>query len=510
MAVSTFTHVGDNGMVRTRPDSHVMKAGSILPSPRRADCLTAQTHHAAFPRFFRRQRVVLGALSCGAWLLAPAVLHAGPAGSPMSSQETDRTDSQGLINSRVVALHVQSTFVWQGHDGFHAPYSGSQSLGRSARGNETWDLTLYGGLHLWKGSEIWVNGEVDQGFGIGNTLGIAGFSSGEAYKVGRSVPYFRVQRAFWRQTINLGGAWAEDTADLNQFSGTHTTNRLVITAGKFAVTDIYDGNDYAHDPRADFLNWSVIDTGTFDYAADAWGYTTGAVVEWYQGRWSLRSGGFLMSNIPNSPDTDTSFRQFQIDEELEERHTLFGLPGHVVLTGFATHARMANLMTAVRQGRETGLAADNAMARRFATKPGVSLTLQQDLTQSVGAFMRIGWVDGRYESYEFSDIDRTLALGLSVGGSNWHRPDDRIGLAGVFNVASHQMKSYLAAGGTGLLAGDGKLPHPGTEHIVEMYYDAAVWRIGHIALDYQWVKNPAYNRDRGPVSIIGVRLHTEF
>ena len=416
----------------------------------------------------------------------------------------------GLVDSDLLALHAQSTFVWQGHDGFHAPYSGPQSLPPAARGAETWDLTFYGGLHPWRGGEIWLDGEVDQGFGIGNTLGIAGFTSGEAYKLGRAAPYLRLQRAFIRQTIDLGGASDDADADLNQFALPRTSDRLVLTVGKFSITDLFDGNDDAHDPRADFLNWSVIDTATFDYAADSWGYSSGAAAELYTGRWTLRSGAFLTSNVPNSPDLDTSLRQFQADAELEERHHLAGRPGKVVVTAFLTHARMARFDDATRRAAGSGEPPTLAPVRRPAERPGIGVSLQQDISRDLGAFLRAGWADGRHESYEFTDVDRTLAAGLSLGGAGWRRPDDRIGLAGAVDVASRQRRAYLAAGGLGLLIGDGRLPHPGDEHIVELYYDAALRAFAHVTLDYQCVGHPAYNRDRGPVSVAAIRLHVQF
>lgn len=445
--------------------------------------------------------------------LAPAIVPtesawAVPAVSPLIETETAQPNT--TESSDLFAFHAQSTLVWQGHNGFHAPYSGAQSLMPAARGDETWDLTLYAGLHPWQGGEIWVNGEVDQGFGIGNTLGLAGFSSGEAYKIGRGTPYFRVQRAFFRQTINLGGTATRVDNDLNQFSVKQAPNRLVLTMGKFSIPDLYDNNSYAHDPRADFLNWSLIDTGTFDYAADSWGYTTGIATEWTQGRWTLRSGAFLMSIVPNSPDIDTSFKQFQIDEELEERHQIGALPGKILLTAFTTHARMGRFSDALHFGTTTETTPNTANVRRMENRPGISLTIEQSLTKNIAAFIRTGWADGHYETYEFTDIDRSLALGLSFDGTLWHRSDDRIGLAGVINAASGRRKAYLAAGGTGLLVGDGQLPHAGDEHIIEIYYDLSVHPIGHLTLDYQWVGNPAYNKDRGPVSILGARIHSEF
>ncbi|GBR51188.1 carbohydrate-selective porin OprB [Neokomagataea thailandica NBRC 106555] len=431
-----------------------------------------------------------------------------PASSPLT-QTTDAVPDT-LETTDVFALHAQSTLVWQGHNTFNAPYSGPQSLKPAARGAETWDLTLFTGLHPWKGGEIWVNGEVDQGFGLGNTLGIAGFSSGEAYKLGRGTPYFRVQRAFFRQTFNFSGTTEKIPSDLNQFSIHQSSNRLVITAGKFSIPDLYDNNTYAHDPRSDFLNWSLIDTGTFDYAADSWGYTTGIATEWFQGRWTLRSGLFLMSVIPNSPDTDTSFKNFQIDEELEERHSIGSLPGKILLTAFNSHAHMGRFKDALLLSALTNTPASTADVRKMGNRPGVSMTLEQSLSANIAIFLRAGWADGHYESYEFTDIDRTLAGGASLDGAAWHRQNDRIGLAYVMNAASGLRKKYLNAGGTGLLVGDGILPHAGNEHIVEAYYDLAVSNIGHITLDYQWVGNPAYNMDRGPVSIFGGRVHSEF
>ena len=167
-------------------------------------------------------------------------------------------------------------------------------------------------MRLWQGAELWVNPEIDQGFGLANTLGVAGFPSGEAYKVGQTYPYARLPRTFIRQTIDLGGETQKVDAGANQFAGSETANRLVITVGKFAVTDIFDTNKYAHDPRNDFMNWALVDTGTFDYAADSWGYTYGAAVEWYQGSWTLRGGVFDLSIIPNSPDLDPDLRPIPV------------------------------------------------------------------------------------------------------------------------------------------------------------------------------------------------------
>src|SRR5450631_3501066 len=198
------------------------------------------------------------------------------------------TQSRAWSGDETFAVHGQATYVEQRTGGFHVPYAGANSLSPS-QSKETFDATLYVGIKLWSGSEVWMNPEVDQGFGLANTLGVAGFPSGEAYKVGRTHPYLRLPRAFVRQTVNLGDALDRVDPGLNQLGGNQSANRVVATAGKFGVGDVFDTNQYAHDPRIDFLNWTAVDAGSFDYAADAWGYTYGAAVEWYQGASSVRA-----------------------------------------------------------------------------------------------------------------------------------------------------------------------------------------------------------------------------
>ena len=198
----------------------------------------------------------------------------------------------------VFAVHGQATFVDQAHPAFRSPFEGPNSLTGGASSRETFDLTLSVGVKLWQGAEFWANPEIDQGFGFDDTHGVAGFTSAEAYKIGSSTPYARLQRAFLRQTINLGGDTEKVDDDFYQFKGTRSTDRLVLTVGRFSVVDIFDTNRYANNPKSDFLNWSVVNTGSFDYAADGWGYTYGGAAEWYTGAWTLRGGLFDLSVSP--------------------------------------------------------------------------------------------------------------------------------------------------------------------------------------------------------------------
>ena len=345
-------------------------------------------------------------------------------------------DSSGIPPPQNFAFHAQATFTDQGNLAFTAPYSGTNSLPGKAEGRETTDITGFVGVRLWEGAEIWVNPEFDQGFGLRNTLGVAGFPSGEAYKVGRDTFYIRVQRLFLRQTIDLGGERSKVDPDLNQLGGGQSANRVVVTIGKFAVTDVFDTNIYAHDPKHDFLNWALIDAGTFDYAADAWGYTVGASAEWYQGPWTLRAGVFDLSNVPNSEKLDTHFGQFQLIGEGERRYSIGGEDGSIKLTGFLTRGRMGLFADAIAFGQALGEAPDLALVRRYRSRTGLDVNLQQKLGEGLGVFARVGWAQGDVEPYEFADIDRTVSAGVSLSGERWGRSDDTFAIAGVINDIS--------------------------------------------------------------------------
>ena len=425
-----------------------------------------------------------------------------------SAFSADDSQERSVADERF-ALHGQFTYVEQQTDSFRAPYAGPNSLSPN-QGRETTDLTLYAGARLWSGAEIWINPEIDQGFGLDNTLGLAGFPSGEAYKVGKNQPYLRLQRLFVRETLDLDGDREAIEAGANQLAGYRSTNRWVFTVGKFSVADIFDANQYAHDPRDDFLNWAAIDTGTFDYAADAWGYTVGAAAEWYQGAWTTRVGLFDLSNVPNSVHLEPGAHEFQVDLELEKRHEIFGHAGKLLVTVFNSRGRMGLLDEAVQIAQASGNPVDIAAVRRLRNRPGVDLSLEQQLVEDLGMFARVGKAAGNVETYEFSDIDRTLAAGLSLKGSRWGRSEDTVGLAGIVNHISAAREEFLNAGGLGILVGDGQLPHAGPEQILETYYKLAVVPHADLSLDYQFVKDPAYNRDRGPVSIFAVRLHAQF
>ncbi len=423
-----------------------------------------------------------------------------------------------LGNDRI-QFHGQTTVTWQGYHNSRSPYEGTNSLEGGTQGREIGDATLTVGLRLWQGAEAWVTPNIDQGFGIGSTKGVAGFPNGESYKLGATYPYARVDRYLVRQTFDLGGDSQDIDAGMLQFASATTADRIVLTAGHYSVADIFDTNRYANNPKADFFNWSLINTGSFDYAADAWGYTYGAAAEWYQSNWALRGGLFDLSATPtgggnstNGYGSDPTFRNFQLVSEIERRHTLWDHPGGVKLTGFLSRGNAGRFGDAIARARLTGMNVTDALAavRHYQSRPGVSLNLEQQVSETIGVFARAGWADGNVEPWDFADIDRTVSGGVSVSGKAWDRPDDTVGVAGVLNGITKIHQDYLAAGGLGILIGDGQLPKYKIEKIIETYYSFAVTPALKLSADYQFIADPAYNAQRGPVSVLAGRVHAEF
>ena len=427
---------------------------------------------------------------------------------PAAAQETV-SDDWSPVTHETVAVHGQFTYTEQHVSGFKDPYGGPNSL-TPRQAKETTDATLYMGAKLWPGAEAWINPEIDQGFGLNNTLGVAGFPSGEAYKVGKNRPYLRLSRIFIRDTLDLAGERETVDASANSLAGDRGVNRWVFTIGKFGVADLFDVNQYAHDPRADFLNWAAVDSGSFDYAADAWGYTVGAAAEWYQNAWTIRLGVFDLSNVPNSVHLDPGFREFQIVTELERRFAIGGRPGKIMVAVFDSRGRMGLLDQAVQRAEVTDTPVDISAVRQYRSRFGFHLNIEQQLYKDMGAFARLGKAAGNVEAYEFSDIDRSVEAGLSLKGTVWHRIHDTVGVALIDNGISAQRERFLNAGGLGILVGDGKLPHPGPEEIVEIYYSAALFSHAQLSLDYQWINHPAYNLDRGPAAVFAMRFHAQF
>ena len=422
-------------------------------------------------------------------------------------------DKANLSGSPNWEFHAQSTFIEQGYPSFPALYSGINSFTPHAQSRETLSASAFLGVRLWAGGELYYNPELFQGFGLSNTTGAGGYPNGEAQKSEFIFPRYSTSRLFLRQTFGLGGEQETLESGTNQLSGKADVSRLTLQVGKFSVKDLFDNNTYASDSRAQFMNWSLWAAGAFDYAADKLGFTYGATAELNRKDWALRTGYFLVGDVTNSSNFDMEvFKRGEYILELEERYSLFSQPGKIRVTTwlnstFSGDYRDALLLAAANPG----LSPTDAIAedRRGRIKYGYIFGVEQALSDDIGLFGRWSWNDGRNEIMAFTDIDASLSGGATIKGNAWGRPDDTIGIGGAINALSKEHREYLAAGGLGILVGDGQLNYR-TERVLETYYSILIVKQTTFTLDYQLLVNPAYNADRGPANVFSVRLHSEL
>lgn len=432
----------------------------------------------------------------------------------LSAQSIDSTQPSGW------SYHFQLTVIDQGHSGFKAPYSGMNSLADSVEtGATSITTTLFLGRKLWKNAGIYVNPELSGGRGLSYALGVAGALNGETYRIGDPAPMVSIARAYLQQMIPLGNTGYEEQEDApNQLGGKVPSNRIVLSAGKFSISDFYDKNSYSHDPRARFFNWALMSNGAWDYPANTKGYTMGLVAELIKPAWELRVSSVAVPTVANHPNMEYKFGKAHSEtlEFVKNIHLIDKRPGSVALLLSYTASRAPSYqegLAALKAG-DTGLLeviSGNAENNTYGgKKTGVCLNLQQELTDDLGFFARAGWNDGKHASWAFTEIDETISAGLSLKGTRWKRKDDVAGLAEVVNGISADHRAFLKAGGYGFIIGDGNLNY-GHEAITEAYYNARITQSFWLTFDYQMVLNPGYNKDRhGPVHVFGLRGHIEL
>jgi high affinity Mn2+ porin len=346
-----------------------------------------------------------------------------------------------------------------------------------------------------------------QGYGLSNTLGMAGFPNGEAFRIDRTYPDASLCRVFLRQTIELGGEKEAADDGPTELRGKHDVRRLTFTVGHLSAKDIFDTNTYAEDSRTQFMNWSLMANDAWDYPANTIGFTNGAAVEFNTRAWTGRLGIFQVSKVANGLRMDWDLAHaWSAVAEVERRYTPRGHAGAVRLLAYDTRAHMGNYQETLNN---PGLDEDIALTADYRYKYGFGINLEQEIRKNLGAFVRLGWSDGKNQTYEFTDVDRTATAGLSLKGAAWRRPQDTVGLGAVMNGISAVHRQYLAAGGLGITIGDGALDYS-AERILEAYYAWQIAKHYQLTSDYQFAPDPAYNRARGPVNLFALRLHAEF
>ena len=404
-------------------------------------------------------------------------------------------------------VHFQATVIGQWHPSFRSPYVGQNSLVPHEGAKASITSTVFFGVRLWKGAELYFNPEISGGEGLSQALGVAGALNGETFRVGSATPKVYVARLYLRQYIALSKdyEWVEN--DLNQLHVKRPVSYLSFLAGRINVADYFDNNSVAHDARKQFMNWGLMAAGAWDYPANTRGYTYGFVAEWVKKKWGVRYGLAVLPTSANASNMNFDLREASAHVlEGEGGWSVKGLEGKLRLLGYANFANMGNYRLA------TLMDTPNIVSTRKYTRSkfGFGINAEQQVTPFATVFARYSWNDGQNETWAFTEIDRSFSAGAVTSGKYWKRPLDNMGLSVLVNGLSNAHRDYLAKGGYGFIIGDGKLNYA-PEFVIEWYYSFAIYKeYLFISPDYQFVLNPGYNKDRGPVNAFGVRVHAEF
>jgi high affinity Mn2+ porin len=414
------------------------------------------------------------------------------------------------VQEEAYGAKLQATYVWQRKYPFGAAYTGPNSLSPDIEKSYSFTATAALGARVWRGGEIYFDPEITQGVPLSRLTGLGGFTNGEIARVSGPSPTLYAARLFVRQIWGLGGGRDAVESDANQLAGGVERRRLVFTAGKLSVQDLFDDNAYSHDPRTQFLNWSLMTYGAWDFAADARGYSWGFALEYFHDDWALRAGRFMMPKESNGLALNPRiFASFGDQIELERSHALAGRPGKLRLLAFRNQADMGGFRDSIADTAASGTTPDLATSRKKRVKYGFGVNLEQSVSPSIGVFARASWNNGEAETFAFTEIDRSLSAGALIRGSAWNRASDSVGVAFVRNAISGPHRDYLGAGGLGFFIGDGRLRYE-TENIFETFYSVGVVKEVWLSADFQRIFNPAYNGDRGAVSVASARFHYGF
>ena len=450
-----------------------------------------------------------------------------PPRTSVSTQSSSDPESPSAENPNTVTMftHSDSTRWWisgqgnivlQWHRSFTSKYSGPNSLSAPAQSATSRVFTLYVGYELTNTTEVFADIEDSTGGGIGNALGIAGYTNLDVVRTAAGIPLSRapyVARALLRQIIPLSSERVPAERTWLGLATSLPKRRLEFWVGKFSIPDFFDANGPGSDSHLQFLNWTVDNSGAYDYAANTRGYTDGAMVEYDDGPWSVRFAEALMPKAANGVQLDADLARARAENFETDYHGgfLHHRYGAIRLVAYLNHANMGNYREAINEFLTGKTPQPDIIATRHQGrhKYGFDLNFEQNLSDKLRVFGRWGWSDGANESFAYTEVDRTLEAGGDYRGDTWRRKNDRAGAAFSLNAISGDHARYLALGGVGFILGDGALNY-GREKIFETYYTAHIWRGVFASFDLQHVNNPGYNKDRGPVLVPGLRLHVDF
>ncbi|HSQ62165.1 MAG TPA: carbohydrate porin [Polyangiaceae bacterium] len=480
-------------------------------------------------------------------MAAGGVLFAASAASaqsaPPAGHEDEAFDLMNLlaqhglhdVHDESWNLYGQFTYIGSYKAPFYAPYTNANgsmnSLVPDGEYSFTGTLTLFFGLKLWPGAEAYFVPELISERPLSQLRGIGGsIQNFELQKGGSETPQLYRARTFLRQNINLGGEVTQKDSDPMQLAAKLARRRLVFTLGNFTILDVFDRNTVSWDPRQTFFNMTFMTYSSWDFPSDARGYSWGGTAELYWDDWVLRYGRITPPVNPNQLSIDFRLDKFYGDQwELEHDHKILGQEGAVRLLAFRNNVNTGRFDEAIAAfGADPSKNAADCPANVFSyqsgnarapdmcwvrhpnVKVGIGVDAEQHITKDIGVFVRAMYADGRSEVDAYNPADRSLSFGAVGKGSLWHRPFDVAGIGYGMSWISDIHAQYLALGGVDGFVGDGLLPHPGPESVFEVFYSFNLFKALWISGDYQFLSNPGFNADRGPVHILGARVHAEF
>jgi len=412
------------------------------------------------------------------------------------------------LKEETLSIHVQATTITQVKPAFHAKYTGQNSLIPGSETKLSYTSTFFLCGRLWSGASLTFNPELAGGSGLSGSLGVGASTNGEAYRIDNPSPKLYLARLFFKQYFFLSQDTKYQPGDLNTLAGKVPESYISVILGKISMTDFFDNNGYSHDPRTQFMSWALMSNGAWDFPANTRGYTPSLVIEYVTPKNELRYGFSLVSLVANGMTMNWNIAKAS-SQTLEYTHnyTIDGNKGAIRLLAFFTSANMGNY----DESLALNPSAPNLLAteKYGHTKYGFGINAEQALTKDLGGFLRASWNDGNNESWEFTEIDRSVSLGLSLSGIRWHRQNDNLGLAVVTSGLSAPHRNYLKAGGKGFELGDGNLNYA-WEHLAELYYSLEISKSLFLSGACQLILNPGYNIDRGPVNVFSLKLHMKF
>src|SRR5271165_5575077 len=328
-------------------------------------------------------------------------------------------------------LYYQATSIGQYHGTFYSPYEGPLSLRNYTERDVSLTTTLFFGLRLEDNTQLYFDPEIAGGKGFSGVDGLANPSNGELPRVATATPKPYLARLYISHDFGFGSENEFVESDENQLAGGRPVTRYSIYAGRFSVSDFFDNNDYTHDPRRQFMAWGVMYNGAWDYPADTRGYTWGMVHELHTRKWAFRYGIVAEPKIANGQQFDRRlFRDHGQVWEAERRYALRDREGReragaVRVMAYDNREQGGNYGQALALAAQTGTTPNVNLTDRVGTlKYGTGISFDQAITNNLGLFIRLGWNDGKTQSFAFTAIDRLAGGGVSLKGTHWKRKDD--------------------------------------------------------------------------------------